>query len=276
MKGVDIVLSNEKLKKDKLIRHLYNILDTEINKKYNLMDVDLVEACTELILELQGKNITLSNEEIEEKVSKIPFIDTNEITLVSPNRNKKVKKRKILLIAAIIAIICTLLATIGFGTGFGELDSWLTEKFGNIYNVPSGNSYTLGDEELINAGNFTNYYSTDEFSKNEDYKVLLPSENLPEGIELKKISVLHEMDDIVLSFNETITGYTINLNSDIPQAEKDMSETIVEINGITCYVDDLKNTSITQIYFTYKNNYYVIVGTDKQILLDLIENLEEK
>lgn len=276
MKGVDIVLSNEKLKKDKLIRHLYNILDTEINKKYNLMDVDLVEACTELILELQGKNITLSNEEIEEKVSKIPFIDTNEITLVSPNKNKKVKKRKILLIAAIIAIICTLLATIGFGTGFDELNSWLTEKFGKIYNVPSGKSYTLGDEEFINAGNFTNYYSTDEFSKNEDYKVLLPSENLPEGIELKEISVLHEIDDIVLSFNETITGYTINLNSDIPQAEKDISETIVEINGITCYVDDLKNTSITQIHFTYKNNYYVIVGTDKQILLDLIENLEEK
>ncbi len=267
---------NEGINQDKLIKHLYTILNAESNKHYSIMDVDLIDACTELILEIQGKNFTLSNEELEEKVRKIPFIDTNEMNVIIENKTKKLKKKKILLIAAIIAIICTLLATIGFGTGFDKLDIWLTEKFGNIQNVPDGETYTLGNEEFVNVGNYASYYSTDEFSKNEDYDVLLPSKTLPEGIELKEISVLYEMNTIEFIFNESITCYTIKLNSDIPQAEKDIIKTVVEVNGITCYVENIENTSITQIRFTYKNNYYIIGGTDKQILLDLIENLEEK
>ena len=96
------------------IKKLELLRDLEAEKPVEEMDVSLVKACVELILELRGETVNFTPEEVEEKVRKIPFVEETT-TLNTPlksvkGRSTKVKSRKILLIAAIISILIAIFA----------------------------------------------------------------------------------------------------------------------------------------------------------------------
>ena len=115
-------MSNSKHSKEQLIEHLYAVMNAETEKPYEEIDADFIEACVELILELQGKNFTLSNEEVEEQVRKIPFVDIVDFEANHKKKNKRIKKKKILLIAAIIAVIFAFLTILSSGTDWDIFD----------------------------------------------------------------------------------------------------------------------------------------------------------
>lgn len=257
----------------KLIEHLNSVINYEVEKPYTEMDADLVEACVELALELQGKNYTLSNEEIEEKVSKIPFADTNDVISV-PQRKKKITKRKILLIAAIIAILCTLLTIISSGRFVEYWHSIMNEKFGAVFSAPIGEKFTEENVEAGYLGKPEYYTDIDDFYANEQYDVLLP-DKLPEEIDLIGIQIVEGDKCIFAFFNSIITSYEIKLNTPLPQKiAQNINKTVLS-NNISCYIDRFEDINSVQIYFEHNGNFYSIGGTDEQILLNIIENLED-
>ena len=258
---------------NKLIRHLNSIINHEVEKPYTEMDADLVEACVELSLELQGKNYTLSNEELEEKVRKIPFVDTKEI-LNAAQKKRKINKRKILLIAAIVAILCAVLMVMSSGRFVDYWHSVMNEKFGSVFNVPVGEKYSEGSKEFIHNGESIIYEDIESFFKYEDYDVLLPNK-LPKGIDFMNIHVIKFDDIITVSFESVITSYDIYLNASVPQIVKDTTYSYTTKNNLICYIERMDDIGMVQIHFEYNGNYYNISGTDEQILLGVIENLEE-
>ena len=270
-------MSNTRKDTDRLIAQLYAVLNREIEKPREEMDADLLEACTELILELQGKNFTLSNEEIEERVRKIPFVDIADINNAAQTKRKKIKKRRILLIAAVIAILITLLTIMTSGFDFNKSYEFFNENFGGIFNTPIGVPYKNGDDEYRHMGGNINYKSVEDFRKNESYNILLPSEDLTGDFKVEDIMITESINQIIVSFDKTINSFEITLGSGVPQAVKDNIENTTEINGILCYVDDMEDVPIVQIHFEHNGNYYNIGANspDKQLLLRLIENLEE-
>ena len=271
-------MSNTRKDTDRLIAQLYAVLNREIEKPREEMDADLLEACTELILELQGKNFTLSNEEIEERVRKIPFVDIADINNAAQTKRKKIRKRRILLIAAVIAILITLLTIMTSGSELNKMHEFFNEKFGAVYNVPVGIPFMDGDDEHLHLGKDTHYESVEDFRKNESYNILLPSEDSTKAFELTDITVMHSINQIIVSFDKTINSFEITLGSGVPQWVLDNVENTTEINGILCYVDDMEDVPIVQIYFEHNGNFYNIGANspDKQLLLQLIEILEEK
>lgn len=273
-KGVKVTVSNSDNNRNQLIEHLYAVLNTEMEKPYEEIDADFIEVCVELILELQGKNFTLSNEEIEELVRKIPFVEVADFEAIQQSKKKKLKKRKILLIAAIIAILCTLLAVISSGRFVDYWHSVMNEKFGSVFNVPVGETYTEDNEEFFYAGNSVKYTSVQNFFEKEDYDVLLPNK-LPADIELIDINILNYDNSIIVHFNSVITAYDIHLDVQLPQKIIDIANETVTINGLICYIYQSDSLNTVQIYFEHNGNYYLIGGTNRQILLDIIENLEE-
>ena len=103
-----IVLFNNNSDNQEFIKKLELLRDLEAEKPVEEMDVSLVMACVELILELRGETVNFTPEEVEEKVRKIPFVEETTTLNTPPQsvkgRSTKVKSNKILLIAAIIAI----------------------------------------------------------------------------------------------------------------------------------------------------------------------------
>ena len=272
MKGVNIAMDKND-STHKYIEHLNGIINYEVEKPYKEMDADLVEACVELSLELQGKNFTLSNEELEEKVRKIPFVDVAEITAIQQNKRKKIKKKRILLIAALIAILCAILAVFATGTEWNFFDI-AREKFGSIFNSPIGESIVIGDDEYVHKGQDNIYKNIKSFCEAENYDVLLPGK-LPDEIELNDIEVIKIDNTIIVSFNSDISSYEIYLGKSIPQTILDVANETIDINTHTCYVCRFDDVNSVQVYFEHNGNYYSIGGTNEQILLDIIENLEE-
>ncbi len=258
----------------KYIEHLNGIINYEVEKPYKEMDADLVEACVELSLELQGKNFTLSNEELEEKVRKIPFVDVGEITAIQQNKRKKIKKKKILLIAAIIAILCAILSVFAIGYHLDYFHSILKDKFGTIIDAPVGETIVKGNDEFTHFGKSNLYKNITAFCKNENIAVLLPNK-LPDGIEIIDIAIIEFDNTIIISFNSDISSYEIYLDASITQIIKDTANEAIVINGLTCYICRFDDVNSVQVYFEHNGNYYSIGGTNEQILLDIIENLEE-
>ena len=277
MKGVEVKMNISSYEKNQLIEHLLAACAAETDKPYEEIDADFVEACTELILELQGKNFTLSNEELEEKVRQIPFVEVSDLEAYRQRKSKKINKRKILLVAAVIALLCALLSLISVCNEYDYADifSFVRNKYGTMTNVPEGEPVTYGNQEIIIEGKPKMYTSIEDFCENESLYVLMPTGELPEGIEICNIMFSKKTKHISVSLTNIITCYTITLDSSVPQSEKDCADKTVEINGILCYVDNMPDAEITQIYFEHNGNYYTVSGTDEQLLLDFIKNLEE-
>ena len=49
----------------------------------------------------------------------------------------------------------------------------------------------------------------------------------------------------------------------------------IKVNTLECYVIEKEDFNFIQIYFEYKGNLYMLSYSDKQGLIEIIDNLEE-
>ena len=151
------------------IKKLELLRDLEAEKPVEEMDVSLVMACVELILELRGETVNFTPEEVEEKVRKIPFVEETTTLNTPPKsvkgRSTKVKSRKILLIAAIISILIAIFTTISVAFDWNIFDE-LKNRFGTVFDVPVNEEFNLGEISVITRGNAIVYKNLEDALKN--------------------------------------------------------------------------------------------------------------
>ena len=81
-----------------------------------------------------------------------------------------------------------------------------------------------------------------------------------------------DIETINLLFEEGLS-YTVYKRAPIPKRVLDnFSPTI--LGNTEVYIIDLSDVNSYQVYFAYNNDYYYIVHSDKQQVLEIIENLE--
>lgn len=260
--------------KEKLIAYLSLIRDQETEKPLDEADNDLIKACVELLLELQGKEVTLSTEDIEELVRKIPFADTEMIkTVNTKGKVRKFKKKKILLIAAVIAILVAVLSIVSIAFEWNIFEG-LKERFGTVFDAPIGVEQHENSISFENLGEIKRYENVEQVIENEDLDILLPT-NLPDEltIEMIKVYKVEENEEVSVLFNNNLS-YIVVKNTNIPKNV--INNEIIVVDKIKCYIENLEDVNLVQIHFTHNNNYYYFIHNDKQTLLDIIENLEEK
>ena len=263
--------------KEKLIAYLSLIRDQETEKPLDEADNDLIKACVELLLELQGKEVTLSTEDIEELVRKIPFAGTEMIkTVNAKGKVRKFKKKKILLIAAVIAILVAILSIVSIAFEWNIFDA-LKDKFGTVFDAPIGVEQHENSISFENLGEIKEYKNIQEVIENEDLGILLPT-NLPSDLNIEMIKI-YEVDgnkEIFISFNNENLCCLINSGLNIPFEVLNKHNELTNINNLKCYVIEKDDVGLIQIYFTHNGNLYVYSYNDKQALLNIIEKLEEK
>lgn len=256
---------------EKLIELLLFIRHKELKKPFDEMDHDLITACTELLLDLQNIEVTLSPEEIKERVKNIPFIETIDTKAVKSKR--KTNKKRILLIAAIISILIAILSIASIGSEWNMFDI-LIDKFGRVSGAPSGVEFYENGVSYGFDGPGKKYSSIDELMKNEELDILLPTK-FPDNLTLKNVMVSVEEEEyktIDLLFEEGLS-YTVYKKAPIPQGVVNNVKPII-MRNTKIYIEDLSDVDSYQAHFSYNGDYYYIVHSDKQQVLEIIENLE--
>ena len=261
------------------IKKLELLRDLEAEKPVEEMDVSLVKACVELILELRGETVNFTPEEVEEKVRKIPFVEETTTLNTPPKsvkgRSTKVKSRKILLIAAIISILIAIFTISSIAFEWNIFDE-LKEKFGTVFNTPVNEEVDVDGVTVIMHGKSIFYNDIESALNAEDIDVLYPTK-LPKNTQLKEVTIYQKSgkEKISFVFSEEKLVYAIILNDKIVDDIKSVSDERLYMNGIECYIINKIDIGIIQAYFEHNNNLYMLSYTNKQELTEIINNLKE-
>ena len=261
------------------IKKLELLRDLEAEKPVEEMDVSLVKACVELILELRGETVNFTPEEVEEKVRKIPFVEETTTLNTPPQsvkgRSTKVKSRKILLIAAIISILIAIFAVTSIAFDWNIFDE-LKERFGTVFNVPVNEEVDVDGVTVIMHGKSSFYNDLETASRNENIYVLYP-QKLPEGAILNRLSFYEENDKnkISFAFSDENLMYSVTLNQSLSSDIKSVANEVLNVNKIDFYIVDMPDIKSIQIHFEYKDNVYETRYTNRQELIEIIKNLKE-
>lgn len=261
------------------VKYLSALRDKEVEKPVEEMDCELIASTVELLLKLQGKKVSLTEKEIEEKVRKISFTESSDNVKefkVNKNVRTKTTQKRILLIAAVIAILVAILSFVSVAFEW-DIHDIMKDKFGSVFNVPVGVEKTENGVTFINNGKYDQYQSLKEFTEKEKLNILLPN-SLPNNIEAQTITLADDKigNRIDITFSDENLFFTIILKSDIPEGNKEISNQLITINSINYYITELTDVDSTIIEFVHNGNYYKLTSNNKQILLDIIENLEEQ
>ena len=261
------------------IKKLELLRDLEAEKPVEEMDVSLVNACVELILELRGETVNFTPEEVEEKVRKIPFVEETTTLNTPPKsvkgRSTKVKSRKILLIAAIISILIAIFAVTSIAFDWNIFDE-LKNRFGTVFNVPVNQEMDANGITVVSHGEIVTYKSLEIALKNEHVDVLYPTK-IPHDVVLKRLSFYQEKqkERLIFVFDDERLIYSITLNQKLTDTIKSVSTETIKIKDLDCYIIDMKDVDKIQIHFEYNGNLYEISFNNKQDLIEVIENLKE-
>ena len=265
--------------KIELIRKLEILRELEMKKPINEIDTDFIDEIVLFGLELKGLKATLTPEEVEEKVRKIPFVEKTTTLNTPPTsvkgRATKVKSHKILLIAAIISILVAIFTISSIAFDWNIFDE-LKNRFGTVAEAPVNEAVDVNGVSVYMYGKDVKYNNFEEFLENENIEILYPL-NLLEDISLTEISVYKENGKIKLDYiyDDSDFMFSVIIDKKITINAKAVANEILIIDDLECFVIEMQDIGVVQIYFEYNNNLYKLNYNNKQALIEIIENLKE-
>lgn len=251
--------------KDKLMA----IILLETSKNYKEMDSDLVTECVDFLMELEGKE-RLTKAETEQRVNEIPF--KGKVTAIGSYAKKKIRAKRLAVIAAILAFIIALFGIIAIATG-DTFKEFFVRMGNSFYEMIENGSLSDEDITYIKPNETKTYSSIEELIKNEELGILYPTW-LPENEKIIKVWYLieGESERYLLQCNNPNHSIEIEVGSDLPEEIKSSCSQI-EINTYSILLKEKEE--FTQANFVYNNSWYSVKSDAKDNLFKIIENLEE-
>ncbi len=251
--------------KDKLMA----IILLETSKDYKKMDSDLVTECVDFLMELEGKE-RLTKEEIEQRVNDIPF--KGKVTALNSYAKKKLRTKRIAIIAAVLAVIIALLGI--FAIGSGDTVSEFFRQMGNsIHEFLNGGPKEYGNITFYKYNETKTFSSLEEFAESEGIEMLYPTW-LPEDEKIVNVWYLidGEIESYVLQTDIPKHSISIEVDTDL---EEDYKLNCIqrEVEGFSVYYKN--KTEYIQANFVYENNCYCVKSDTEDNLFRIIENLKE-
>ncbi len=257
----------------RLIEFFEFLLDEEISKPLGQMNSEAVDNYIEILLDLQDKQVELSPKYIDEQVRKIFHPEDSTVPEAVKTTKKYFNKKKVWLVAACIAILVALFSIASFSSEKGIVDT-LEDFFGTFEFIPFDKDVTIGNESYIKYDERHIYKSVEDFVNKEKIDLLCPT-NITSNIERISIGDVNYMPTIGIVFEEPNFLITITLNTEIPEEIINVSDDKITINGIDYYLCIMEDVNQVQAYFMHNNNMYVIEHTDKNKLMEILNNIEE-
>ena len=260
---------NMSAEKQSLKDKLMAIILLETSKDYKEMDSDLVTECVDFLMELEGKQ-KLTRKEIEQRVNAIPF--KGKVTAISSYTKKKIRAKRLAVIAAILAVIIAL---------FGLFAIASENEFGDFFAKVGFDFFGMFEDGKIELDGVTvykpdeqkTYSSVEEFIKNEELDILYPTW-LPENEKIVNVwyELLEDVETYTFQCSNPLHSIHVKLNAELAEEIKENTHK-EEINNYIVY---LKYTEQSiQADFEYKNNCYNVNSDTEENLFKVIKNLKE-
>lgn len=253
--------------KDKLMA----IILLETSKDYKEMDSDLVTECVDFLMELEGKQ-RLTKAEIEKRVGEIPF--KGKVTTISSNAKKKMRAKRIAVIAAVLAVLLAIFSIVAISLGSAE-DSIVDRYIKQIVEfMKCGDGLAFENIELIKPNESKTYSSAEELVRDEKIAILFPT-RLPDNGRITKCWYVSDITDgryYVLQSKNPKHGITIYLDKAL--SEQTMAENPIKIIGEHSVFITVKD-GLVQGMFEHNGYFYSVRATTEEELLNIIEYLKE-
>lgn len=251
--------------KDKLMA----IILLEASKDYKEMDSDLVTECVDFLMELEGKE-KLTKKEIEQRVNAIPF--KGKVTAIGSYAKKKMRAKRLAVIAAVLAFIFALFSIFAFATGNNPIE--LLKQMGHaIIEMIDGETVDVGGVTIYAPHKTKEYDSIETLLKEEEIDILYPTW-LPENEEI--VSVLYLFDEqaesYILQCNNVAYNIIVELSNTVDyDIKNDCIEEKIGNWDFYYFVEDFSS----QAFLEYNNNLYKIHSDTTEDLFKIIESLRE-
>ena len=260
----DMNTSKQSLK-DKLMA----IILLETSKPYKEMDSDLVTECVDFLMELEGKQ-KLTKAEIEQRVNAIPF--KGKVTAIGSYAKKKMRAKKLAVIAAVLAVIAALFGIIAVASG-DFLDELIMKLDDSFHEWIEDGPKEYGDITFYTSDETKTYSSIEELAESEGIEILYPTW-LPENEKI--ISIWHlvdgESERYLLQCDVPDHSVEIKVNYELTETLK-LNCIKKEIAGHSVYYE--RTPQYIQANLIYKNNRYIVKSDTEDNLFRIIENLKE-
>ncbi len=271
----------------KEIKQITKILDKELSKSEDKINMDVVNECFRKLDELQGGACKKTEAELEEGLIKIKKgsdriqaeIAKNEIARSCEAPRKMPLRRSFALAALSVFLVIGLsfsALALSLG-GYSKAWNYISDSVKTLFNIKPSES-TVDGIEII-KGEYTNIYDNIEvLLREENIDMLYPSK-LPDGVKIEAIRYIDLIDGkykIFIQFNSLDFNMSFY---NFPSSNLDM---MVDANIYTPELTDFyivsKNENSATVYNAiaqYKNCEYIINSDTYENLILIIDNLTE-
>ena len=251
--------------KDKLMA----IILLETSKDYKEMDSDLVTECVDFLMELEGKQ-KLTKSEIEQRVNAIPF--KGKVTAISSYTKKKIRAKRLAVIAAILAVIIALFGLFAIASE-NEFKDFFAKVGYNFFGLFEDGKIELDGVTVYKPDEQKNYSSVEEFIKDEELDILCPTW-LPASEKIVNViyQVYEDTEKYIFQCSNPLHCIHVKLDADLTEKQKE-DYIKKEIGDLIVYVTETDKS--IQADFEYNNNCYNVNSDTEENLVKVIENLKE-
>ncbi len=245
-----------------IIQWLGDIIDTELDKSDDQVNMKLVNECEYLINELVKDSVKLSDAQLQRKLAKLKKRASSS-TSVKQNGVRK-RAKLILLPLCVILIFVSLIGAVSLNAEFREIIL-------AAFNLSSGESTDIDGITYIRGDTTVVYSDIEALLKNESLDILCP-QNLTDDIVIEKIYTNGEnLFPIQIVFNDSDLKFRVSLNNGLSMNDFDDTSEYMDIHGFTAIINEENNIYRAVII----NNMYVyyISHTDKTALIRVLESL---
>lgn len=245
----------KQFEKDKLIKYLNDVIDSEI-KKSNEMDSDLISECVDWLLKLKEIEIEISEEEVKRRIKAISDKHYQSI--------KEKKKGRFIFLKISAACVSVLLsAQIITLTTFGI----------NLFDLTKNTLLSLLGIEIhqdsisLSSSLIRKYETIEEFEETENINIIVPTW-LPGDVKIEFISYAYDLERTNIRYND---GTELSIKLYLDKFDTDRA-TIFESNNVMFYVFEDSNI----ISWEYNGNLYNLnCGFDLNEYVDeIIKNIK--
>lgn len=253
---------SDKTKEEK-IEYLFQVIDEELSKSHERWDEALVRHCQRRIEELgKGDAFDLSAEELDRAWAEMK-------ARIAPRpvarRRGRVWRRVVVAVAAVLLLATSMLTVIAH-TGGATLGEYLVHL---VKKCEPGDKVTTDGITFTYCGTSKNYDSIEELIAAENLDIMYPTK-LPEELEIKRIKINEDSDEITFFFNTFDTNISIYTQKTLDPSRGDYTAQHVSDNVF--YI--LSKATGEHIAVCHTEKYeYVITTKDYTNLKILMENM---
>lgn len=250
--------------KETLIRFLGDVIEAEMDKPDDEINLELIEECDGFLSELLS-DVTVSDGQMKENIAKIKGMAAPcAITPICPRRIPRPRR----LVAAILAAVLLIGGSVtayAFVPAFRDVVCY-------VLNLDSGSQIEDGGLTYVYQGKTTTYKNMEELVKTEELGIL-SLHNLPQELRIKTIVVAGEGKDLVYSISFEDGAATIKIYAyeiDISTLSKQSEAYVNERNIVSYMLIRDKTTVSTTVHDGW--TYYITTNTLENLKI-ILENL---